>query len=157
MARHRVEIVAWWFPTKLDANAQKILDVIARHKIHPQLWVTGAGASTTNDAEQQARVTTEAARIRPIAEAHAGPYSTVVRPHPANRVRAEFTRLRHRPQTVPPTGRPPRRLVRPQARLASSKISYRNVKPGNLGCPVNLAGMGDVTGVTVRSDWLDLP
>jgi sugar phosphate isomerase/epimerase len=68
-ARHGIEIVAWWFPQKLDANAQIILDVIKRHQIHPQLWVTGGGAAVKDEAEQSKRIANEVARLRPIVEA----------------------------------------------------------------------------------------
>jgi sugar phosphate isomerase/epimerase len=71
MKKHGIEVTAWWFPGSLNAEAQKILEVIARHKITPQLWITGGGAPTKNAEEQQQRVQTEAKRIRPIAEAAA--------------------------------------------------------------------------------------
>ncbi len=70
MQQHRIEIVAWWFPTTLNKDARLILDVIARHGIHPQLWVTGGGAPTTA-AEKQLRIETEIARLRPIIDAAA--------------------------------------------------------------------------------------
>ena len=35
MNRHKIEITAWWFTNSIDADGQKILDVIARHKITP--------------------------------------------------------------------------------------------------------------------------
>jgi hypothetical protein len=71
MQRAGIEFTAWWFPQKLDANAQKILEVIARHGIRPQLWVTGSGALTKTDAEHAARLDTEAARLQPIVAAAA--------------------------------------------------------------------------------------
>ncbi len=71
MKQHGIEVTAWWFPGSLNAEAQKILEVIARHKITPQLWITGGGAPTKNAEEQQQRVQAEAKRIRPIAEAAA--------------------------------------------------------------------------------------
>ncbi len=71
MQAHRIEIVAWWFPTTLNADARTILDVITRHGIHPQLWVTGAGAATKDAAEQEARIASEVARLRPIVAAAA--------------------------------------------------------------------------------------
>ena len=71
MTKHGIEIVAWWFPTQLDANARLILDVIARHKIHPQLWVTGSGAPTKSAEEQHARIESEIVRLRPIVDAAA--------------------------------------------------------------------------------------
>ncbi|HMC09661.1 MAG TPA: DUF6797 domain-containing protein, partial [Pirellulaceae bacterium] len=59
---------AWWFPQTLNAEARQILDVLNRHKIKTQLWVTGSGAATKSNEEQAARIKTEAARIRSIAE-----------------------------------------------------------------------------------------
>ena len=71
LKRHHVELSAWWFPTSLNDEAKMTLAVFARHKVTPQLWVTGGGGPTKDDAEQRARVVAEAARIRPIAEAAA--------------------------------------------------------------------------------------
>ena len=71
LARHHIDLTAWWFPTVLNDEAKLILDVIARHGVHPQLWVMGGGEPVKDDAEQRARVEAEAARIRPIAEAAA--------------------------------------------------------------------------------------
>lgn len=66
---NEIELTAWWFPAAMNDEARLILDVIKRHGLHPQLWITGGGAPTKDSAEQEARVTAEAARIRPIAEA----------------------------------------------------------------------------------------
>lgn len=71
LKKHHVELSAWWFPTTLNDEAKMTLGVFAKHKVTPQLWVTGGGEPTKNEAEQRARVTAEAARIRPIAEAAA--------------------------------------------------------------------------------------
>lgn len=71
MRQHHVDIVAWWFPLTLNNNAHKILQVIERYGIHPELWVMGTGKPVANAAEQRQRVEQEAARIRPIAEAAA--------------------------------------------------------------------------------------
>lgn len=71
MQRRGITITAWWFPTKFDDHARHILDVIARHKIHPELWVGGGGAPTRSEAEQQQRIETELARLRPIVQAAA--------------------------------------------------------------------------------------
>lgn len=68
LQRERVELFAWWFPTTMNPEAESILRVIEKHKIHPQLWVMGSGGKTTTDAEQATRVQEEAARIRVIAE-----------------------------------------------------------------------------------------
>jgi sugar phosphate isomerase/epimerase len=71
MAQHGIDIVAWWFPGKLDDNARTILDLIARRGIRPQLWVSGGGAAIPGGDEsgQRARIGTEVARLRPIVEA----------------------------------------------------------------------------------------
>lgn len=72
LSRHHVRLVAWWFPTTLNAEAKGILEVLTRHHLRGvQLWVTGAGAPTRTPEEQAARVAAEAARLRPIAEAAA--------------------------------------------------------------------------------------
>lgn len=71
MRRTGIEITAWWFPSRLDANAERILECIARHGIRPQLWVTGGGAPAGSPAEQAARLEAELARLRPIVAAAA--------------------------------------------------------------------------------------
>ena len=71
MQKHGIEIMAWWFPGSLNEEAKGILSVIERHKIKPQLWITGGGNPTKSPEEQKARVQAEAKRIRPIAEAAA--------------------------------------------------------------------------------------
>lgn len=68
LKRHGIELTAWWFPATLNDEARHILDVIRRHGVHPQLWVTGSGETPRTPAEQAARVETEAARLRPIAQ-----------------------------------------------------------------------------------------
>lgn len=71
LKRHGIRLDAWWFPTTLNDEAKQILDVLKRHEIETQLWVTGGGGPSANADEQRQRVATEAARIRPIAEAAA--------------------------------------------------------------------------------------
>lgn len=71
MQQHGIEFTAWWFPLTLDAEAKRILEVIAKYKITPQLWVMGGGEPTKGAADQAQRVEAEAARIRTIAEAAA--------------------------------------------------------------------------------------
>jgi putative heme-binding domain-containing protein len=68
LTKHNVELSAWWFSTELNAEARGILDVLKRHKIKAQLWVTGGGGPAKTEEERMARVKAEAARIRPIAE-----------------------------------------------------------------------------------------
>ena len=71
LARHGIELTAWWFPTTLDGDARTILGLLEQHKIRTQLWVMGGGDPVKNEAEQRTRVEAEAKRIRPIAEAAA--------------------------------------------------------------------------------------
>lgn len=57
LQKHRVDLLAWWFP--LDADnpvAKETLEVFKRHDVHPQLWValgTGGTAKTSGTQEQQ--------------------------------------------------------------------------------------------------------
>ena len=69
--RRGIEITAWWFPARLDDSARQILAAIERHRIRPQLWVTGGGEPTRSPGEQEERVIREASRLRPIVEAAA--------------------------------------------------------------------------------------
>jgi sugar phosphate isomerase/epimerase len=62
---HGIELTAWWFPSTLDADAKHILDVLEKNKVRTQLWVTGGEPR----GDQTARIASEVARIRPIAEA----------------------------------------------------------------------------------------
>ena len=69
--KHGIELTAWWFPGALNAEAKHLLSLFEKHKITPQLWISGGGAVTKNTEEQQARIAAEVARIRPIAQAAA--------------------------------------------------------------------------------------
>jgi sugar phosphate isomerase/epimerase len=69
--KHNIDIVAWWFPTTLDKDAQTILSVLKRKNLKPQLWVMGSGEPTQSAEEQQKRIESEVARLRPIADAAA--------------------------------------------------------------------------------------
>ena len=72
LKKHGIELTAWWFPGSLNDEARLILEVIKRHNVHPQLWITGdAGAPDGKTARQQ-RVAQEVARLKPICEAAAG-------------------------------------------------------------------------------------
>lgn len=68
---HQIELTAWWFPTTLNDEAKKILEVLERHKIQTQLWVTGGGTTPATPEETRRRIQEETNRIRPIAEAAA--------------------------------------------------------------------------------------
>jgi sugar phosphate isomerase/epimerase len=71
LQRHGVQLDAWWFPTTLNPEARGILDVLKRHHVRAQLWITGSGSPTQTPAEQKVRVEAEAKRIEPIAQAAA--------------------------------------------------------------------------------------
>ncbi len=77
LAKHKIQLTAWWFPTTLNEEAKLILKVLEKHNVQTQLWVTGGGAATKSPEEQNARVESEAARIRTIAEAAAKQGCTV--------------------------------------------------------------------------------
>src|SRR5437868_522081 len=67
MQKHGIEIMAWWFPTTLNSDATNILAVLARHRIHPQLWVM-QGAEPAANSSRGERIQAEVARLRPIVE-----------------------------------------------------------------------------------------
>src|SRR5438094_1368724 len=63
LERHRIRLLAWWFPPTINDEARLILDVLKRHRLKPQLWVTGGGEPTRDAQEQRSRVAAEAERI----------------------------------------------------------------------------------------------
>lgn len=67
LKKHGIELTAWWFPSTLNDEARKALDLFKRHGVAPQLWVSGGGGPARNDTEQKARIGSEAARIASIA------------------------------------------------------------------------------------------
>lgn len=66
MTSHGIEISAWWMPSSLDETALKILDLIGKKQIHPQLWVLIGDPA---NPDQEGKVKAAAEQIRPIAEA----------------------------------------------------------------------------------------
>jgi azurin len=68
--KHGVSVDAWWFPSQLNAEALHILQVVQKHGIHPQLWVTGGGDWPHGEAVEQ-RLQAEVKRLEPIAKAAA--------------------------------------------------------------------------------------
>ena len=68
---HHINLFAWWFPTVLNEEARHILAVIQKHRVTPQLWITGGGEAPRDAAGQKTKIREEAVRIRPIAEAAA--------------------------------------------------------------------------------------
>ncbi|MBN9119605.1 MAG: TIM barrel protein [Planctomycetes bacterium] len=65
LQKAKIELTAVWFPANLGPDAQKLLAVIKKHNVHPQLWVT-MGEPAGKD--QAAKVEAAAKVIRPIAE-----------------------------------------------------------------------------------------
>jgi sugar phosphate isomerase/epimerase len=59
-----IELTAVWFPASLNADARVLLDVIKKHGVKPQLWVTMGDPSGDN---QRAKVESAAKAIAPIA------------------------------------------------------------------------------------------
>lgn len=73
LKKHHVELFGWWFPTSLNNEAKKTLELFKRHGVRPQLWVNGHGGpiEVKDEADQKARVTKEVERVKPIAQAAA--------------------------------------------------------------------------------------
>ncbi|MBX3180019.1 MAG: PQQ-binding-like beta-propeller repeat protein [Candidatus Hydrogenedentes bacterium] len=72
LKRYGIELTAFWFPGALNDEARIILDLLKRHEIKTQLWITmGGGDIECTPEEQEARVRQHADVIRPIAEAAA--------------------------------------------------------------------------------------
>lgn len=63
-----IELAAVWFPAGLNEDARKILAVVEKHKLKPQLWVTFDEPPVKGTA---AKVQAAALALRPIAEAAA--------------------------------------------------------------------------------------
>ncbi|HTU18061.1 MAG TPA: TIM barrel protein [Gemmataceae bacterium] len=72
LKKEGIELTAVWFPANLGDDAQKLLAVIEKHKVRPQLWVTMTGGGPAKSAEEQKqKVESHARALRPIAEAAA--------------------------------------------------------------------------------------
>ena len=73
LKKHGIELFGWWFPTTLNDEAKKTLELFQKHGVKPQLWVNGNGGSieVKDSADQQARITQEVVRLKPICEAAA--------------------------------------------------------------------------------------
>jgi hypothetical protein len=61
-----IELTAVWFPANLGDDARKLLAVIEKHKIQPQLWVMFGEPPVR---EQAAKVEAAARSLRPVVEA----------------------------------------------------------------------------------------
>jgi sugar phosphate isomerase/epimerase len=60
-----IELTAVWFPANLGPDAKKLLEVIQKHGVKPQLWVTMGEPAGKDQAE---KVAAAAKTLRPIAE-----------------------------------------------------------------------------------------
>jgi putative heme-binding domain-containing protein len=66
LQRRQIKLQAVWFPASLDADARRILDVLRRHQIKTQLWVTmGDPPRARTQAE---KVATAARSIKLLAD-----------------------------------------------------------------------------------------
>jgi sugar phosphate isomerase/epimerase len=66
LAKAGIELTAVWFPANPGPDATKLLDVIRKHGVRPQLWVTMGDPGGTTRAE---KVAAAAKVVRPVAEA----------------------------------------------------------------------------------------
>ena len=67
MKEKGITIAAWWFPASLDPTAEKILDVIQRHGLKTQLWITMGDPASQSKLDSD-KVSAAANILRPIAE-----------------------------------------------------------------------------------------
>jgi sugar phosphate isomerase/epimerase len=66
LKKAEIELTAVWFPANLGDDAKKILAVIEKHKVAPQLWVMFAEPPAK---EQAAKVEAAAKTLKPVVEA----------------------------------------------------------------------------------------
>jgi sugar phosphate isomerase/epimerase len=67
LKRHGIELVGFWFPAALNQDARVILDLLKRHAIHTQLWVTMQDpAPKSHDPTEKVAAAVRA--LRPIAD-----------------------------------------------------------------------------------------
>jgi len=62
-----IQLTAFWFPAALNPEARTILEVLKRHGIKTQLWIT-MGDPAPKESQQSAKVAAAGKAIRPIAE-----------------------------------------------------------------------------------------
>ena len=62
-----IQLTAFWFPAALNKEARTILDVLKRHDVKTQLWITMNDPAPA-DKEQAAKVAAAGRILRPIAE-----------------------------------------------------------------------------------------
>src|SRR6188768_1617844 len=52
LKKAQIELTAVWFPANLGADAMKLLEVIKKHEVKPQLWVTMGEPAGKTQAEK---------------------------------------------------------------------------------------------------------
>jgi sugar phosphate isomerase/epimerase len=65
LKKAKIELTAVWFPANLGPEARKLLVVIKKHEVKPQLWVT---MGEVPGQDQAAKVNAAARIIKPVAE-----------------------------------------------------------------------------------------
>src|SRR5262249_40077929 len=65
LQKHNIRLEAFWFPAQLNKEARAILDVLQRHKIKTQLWVT-LNDPAPQSKDQAVKVTAAVNILRPI-------------------------------------------------------------------------------------------
>src|SRR5207248_4733499 len=65
LKKRNIELTAVWFPANLGPDARALLDVIRKHELKTQLWVSMGDPTGATQAE---KVAAAAKVIRPIAE-----------------------------------------------------------------------------------------
>jgi sugar phosphate isomerase/epimerase len=65
LKKAKIELTAVWFPANLGDDAKKLLAVIKKHDVKPQLWITMGDPA---GADKPAKVENTAKVIKPIAE-----------------------------------------------------------------------------------------
>jgi len=73
LKKHGIKLQAFWFPSDVKhPHSQAILDLLKRHRIKTELWVSmGGGGPAKTQEEQKKKVEAVARKVRPIAEAAA--------------------------------------------------------------------------------------
>jgi sugar phosphate isomerase/epimerase len=64
---HDIELIGFWFPAALNQDARVILNLLKRHKIRTQLWVTMQDPAP-GTREQTEKVAASVHALRPIAD-----------------------------------------------------------------------------------------
>ena len=64
LARHQIDLLAWWFPFEAaDPLAKSTLETFKRHGVHPQLWVMQSAVKTPSTLTDEQLIFQNAERI----------------------------------------------------------------------------------------------